>query len=524
MGHNSRMGTASQIISIAIVLISAVFIVLGRIGIIGTEMAIETKNMVVRLWFVSNFIIAVVALGLGLAGLFRKGKRKIKAIIGMSLSIVIIVGIMTFLSMYYKRHYGYGGIQNLFFAKTEARPSWLFQSFSPVSIMHAKNLTNENIPGALTFLRDGQLWIADHRGKNGRPFIKTSGKIKDYIFSRDLQYLAYHGTLGKGAGIFAIMETEKRSVRYERKIDVEKEAIHLIKWVPNNKLYFTSIALKTEYGAIGAPSVFDVQVGEEEGLYGHATDIIDSDDENTIAVYYTYKEGKQGLLIDQLRLADLKSKSDKVIYAVDRGVGGVSIQEPKISNTKKYIAFTHDCRELFVYCMATDRGARFYSGSVMGPILWSPDDKSLLFYTAQDKAVVLNIQNPANIKFITGKSFTWHSEGRLLYEKNENIYRYDVATDKTELMLKKAYHPVYLEYSKESMSFTSDSYGSIEQTILSDKNIDQSKLLSVDKKQLWLLRNTVFARHGRSFSHENLQNWFQNKSWYKAIQIIPTTC
>jgi Tol biopolymer transport system component len=367
--------------------------------------------------------------------------------------------------------------------------------------------------GAITFLRGGQIWIADNDGRNERVLIKTSGNIKDYLFSQDLQYLAYHKTAGRGVGFFVILNTEKNRIEHERKFDAEKEAVYLIKWVSKSKLLFDSVALKTEHGAMGVICEYDIEYGEEDS--GKVNNIIDRDSENTLEVYYNYKAGKRGMLIDQLHLSDLKSKSDKVIYSVDRGLGGVSIQEPKISNTKKYVAFIHCCSELWIYDMSKERADKYYSG--WGPISWSPNDHYILFYTGQDKATILNVQNLSSLQTISGKSFTWHTDDHLLYEKNENIYRYDVISEKSEILIKKAFHPTYLaSYSNGKKSTTFDSYDNLEKKVLSDKGLEQHELSLLDKKQLWLLRNTVFARHGREFSHAELQAWFKTKSWYKV--------
>jgi len=48
-----------------------------------------------------------------------------------------------------------------------------------------------------------------------------------------------------------------------------------------------------------------------------------------------------------------------------------------------------------------------------------------------------------------------------------------------------------------------------------NKKIDVSKL---DSKQLWILRNTIFAQYGRHFKNSTLQEYFSKQWWYQ-----PTT-
>ena len=67
-----------------------------------------------------------------------------------------------------------------------------------------------------------------------------------------------------------------------------------------------------------------------------------------------------------------------------------------------------------------------------------------------------------------------------------------------------------------SMEIGGDTYLKVEKDILADKKISTAKLHSFNKTELKLLRNTIFAKYGRSFKSYMLKTWFAKKSWYKV--------
>lgn len=46
--------------------------------------------------------------------------------------------------------------------------------------------------------------------------------------------------------------------------------------------------------------------------------------------------------------------------------------------------------------------------------------------------------------------------------------------------------------------------------------LTEDELAGCGCRDLWLLRNEIFARHGRIFKSDELQKHFQSKSWYRA--------
>ena len=67
-----------------------------------------------------------------------------------------------------------------------------------------------------------------------------------------------------------------------------------------------------------------------------------------------------------------------------------------------------------------------------------------------------------------------------------------------------------------SLEVTGDTYLKVEKDILAGKTIHTAKLHSFNKNELKLLRNTIFAKYGRSFKSDMLKNWFAKKGWYNV--------
>ena len=73
-------------------------------------------------------------------------------------------------------------------------------------------------------------------------------------------------------------------------------------------------------------------------------------------------------------------------------------------------------------------------------------------------------------------------------------------------IIKLKWNPETQFYDKEIIS---DMY-----TQLNSKLTD-SDLTNLSKDVLRLMRNAIYARHGRTFNSYDLQRFFNNKTWYK---------
>lgn len=48
--------------------------------------------------------------------------------------------------------------------------------------------------------------------------------------------------------------------------------------------------------------------------------------------------------------------------------------------------------------------------------------------------------------------------------------------------------------------------------------VTEETLVNMSENELWIARNEIYARHGRIFKNEYLQNYFESCSWYQAIE------
>jgi serine/threonine-protein kinase len=58
-----------------------------------------------------------------------------------------------------------------------------------------------------------------------------------------------------------------------------------------------------------------------------------------------------------------------------------------------------------------------------------------------------------------------------------------------------------------------------EQKILAGERLSSSTIAGLPKPRLRLLRNTVYARHGRIFDSTDLRAYFNRQSWYQPSQL-----
>ena len=46
----------------------------------------------------------------------------------------------------------------------------------------------------------------------------------------------------------------------------------------------------------------------------------------------------------------------------------------------------------------------------------------------------------------------------------------------------------------------------------------ESYLKTISKDDAYIMRNEIFARHGRPFKTPGLRDFFESKTWYKSIE------
>lgn len=53
---------------------------------------------------------------------------------------------------------------------------------------------------------------------------------------------------------------------------------------------------------------------------------------------------------------------------------------------------------------------------------------------------------------------------------------------------------------------------------LSQRYISYEDIMNYDKGQIRVLRNSIYARHGRIFKDKNLRNYFNAQDWYRGYR------
>ncbi len=71
-------------------------------------------------------------------------------------------------------------------------------------------------------------------------------------------------------------------------------------------------------------------------------------------------------------------------------------------------------------------------------------------------------------------------------------------------------------YAAETKSLNVSRIQSVEAMLVSGAMVTETELANLAPAELRVLRNTVFARHGRAFESPGLQHFFSSRKWYKA--------
>ena len=77
------------------------------------------------------------------------------------------------------------------------------------------------------------------------------------------------------------------------------------------------------------------------------------------------------------------------------------------------------------------------------------------------------------------------------------------------------------DYSNEDDYDDSDDYDYYDEYIIPDsdvRKITKSEVLALSKEERWIAKNEIYARYGRMFNNQDLQEYFDGLDWY-----IPTT-
>ncbi len=315
----------------------------------------------------------------------------------------------------------------------------------------------------VAFLKSGEIWIADQKGTAIKQLTETDGKVEDFLFAHNLQYLAYAkiikyvdepGLWDEGEAIpqrslcsIVIMDLGADKILKEI-MPPEDNWLYFVKWIPGNKLLY--------YGASGFDVwgffEYAVDSGSENELDYHQGSILLEADfyGNGSLKAYVDDSGLGETYRQDLHLVDLQKNNDRIL------VSKRSVMDPKISMDKKSIAFVgveykeKEETDVLWVCNIRDKSLKkLYEGPVRAKIggaselSWSFDGQYIgMFFTPE--ALVIEVQNPGDIHKIQGADFNWLANRKILFSQGNDAYLYDLTTNQKALFIQDTAKAVFL--------------------------------------------------------------------------------
>lgn len=130
-----------------------------------------------------------------------------------------------------------------------------------------------------------------------------------------------------------------------------------------------------------------------------------------------------------------------------------------------------------------------------------------------NKKSYVNANNYQNNQHASSSSYTDHSfssNDRIEYEENSDEAEMPVYSDGEVIIVEQAERLKDDEFQQEE--YTAE-------YILEDSDqryITDEEIADLDQTELSYARNEIYARHGRRFKDESLQEYFDSKSWYQG--------
>jgi hypothetical protein len=334
----------------------------------------------------------------------------------------------------------------------------------------AGSFTNdEKYVDEIAFLFEGEVCSSRLDGSDLSHLTQTNGKVRDFRFSPDLQYLAYTAVIGmvEDVGLWEegeeVSETEIWSInivnlstmKVVAEIEPEGEWLYFGRWFASDRLIYYS------------SSGFDIS-----GFYQY-----DSRTNNTVALDYLEgnkllhadfsADGSQMLYVDdvglgknfhyRLHVLDLKTNNDNVVASKkrirnqalshdQRSVAYVEIQsdtDEAVAIVWEYNLVSESTKEL-ITLPAKTKGVSSLS--------WSAGDSHIgLFYSPSYSlnGYVFPVADASDVHEISGRQFCWIGDDAILYTRGASgIFVYDLKTKEERMLITNATHPVYLKRIK----------------------------------------------------------------------------
>lgn len=323
----------------------------------------------------------------------------------------------------------------------------------------------EDYIGGIAFLLEGEVCLSRLDGSDVSRLTQTDGKIRDFRFSPDLNYLACTKVFGmvEAAGLWEdeeeVPETEIWSVDIVNlatmtvvaEIKPEGDWLYFAKWFASDKLIYYS------------SSGFDISGYYQYDARTNTIKTLDYLEGYRLALADISFDGRQMLYVDdaglgedfhyRLHIVNLSTNDDRIVASRKR------ILNQSLSHDLKSVAFVEVQSDpdrpvaiVWIHSMERDDTEKLITlpAKTKGnsSISWSAGDSCLgLFYAPSysPNGYIFSLADPSDVHEISGKQFCWAGDHTILYSRGaSDIFLYDLKNREETLLIKKATNPAYL--------------------------------------------------------------------------------
>jgi len=299
--------------------------------------------------------------------------------------------------------------------------------------------------GKIAFLKDDGVWVANVNGFHQMRVTPPTVKVDDFLFSRGGRYLAFSEVVGSTAedGIFDSADARpQRAVTRIVVLDMSTGSVRrttdsgfvdIDGWFSEDRLLY-NIAGSFDVGEF---YLYDARWDSTSMLRGDPERLLTSD-VNDSAGFEVYA-GESGR---DLHLHNQRTAVDTVLFP-----HGGNICDPRIAHDGKKIAFVefNDLQKpwidvVWLYQLDSSRWTSIYRCPAQNKVLgvggvgWSLDDRYLgMLY--EPNAVIFDVQNGSVVANVTGTNFSWITDSKLVFNRGNDSYVFDAATNFTSLFM-----------------------------------------------------------------------------------------
>jgi len=320
--------------------------------------------------------------------------------------------------------------------------------------MRARGQGTSGPANKIAFLRGRAVWVAETNGSRAQKLTDDRAKVEDFLFSPTHRYLAYSAVVGSAEqpGLWDRTEAPpRRSVLSIVVLDLQTNRalkptdpgwVKIIRWLPGDKLFY----LTSDGFAVTGYFVYDIPKNSIQEMPSY--------DERAMGSDFSLDGSLEAYVDDfgrDLHLVLRETGSDAVLVS-----GKGNITDVRISNDRKHVAFLQvEAVErtyfdvLWLYdresasCRSFYRGLSHQKSGGVNYLAWSPDDRyvGMLF---SPEAIILDVRQPGQTNNISGANLSWIAKNKLILNRNDDLYVYDLATGSSRLLIRDAARAVFL--------------------------------------------------------------------------------